>query len=606
MSYLSAPILPQAVNGVLDKSKITDNKIIVEIPKYEGIAEKDQITLHFTSVPHVYSVPNPESLKDPFQIAQIDISQFPDGEYQLYYFIRHFTDSETRSSNITSVKVIDGTSSPTTTPPNPSDGEPFIVMGARYSDLVIANGLKAPQRLTAWDKNGNPLSVKWEYIGGKSPLFSPFSYESSSFFYDTAPWLAIKVTHGTDTLKISPINVIGNGGTLGLPVGAYNDPIDHEYDYLAPSPSSFAVLLNDNTMVGWGGVFGNYFTQSGIKSITTTGDSYAGLKTDSTLWAYGTNMRIPPGNFDDVAAGGRSFFAVEKGTRKIFAWEGAWGENSASGYYPYDSLGDGKNLFVGNLLGCTAYNSHSGKIQTLWGTAIHSYGWVLDPNAPYLVSPPRFLTAMPRGFALADPNGNLSIWGDLSLFQPFSPSSQDLICTTGLSYRGEKEFEPLEPLGNVAIRRDGSVYVWGWTLGNGYYSINGNDHEPATDLSSTRKAILVLRGNKLSTYSAEGVDALGGDILNLTDIVQITGSANGFAVLRKNGQVATWQHPDSYNIPSIAQPDMKDIRAIYSTGTAFLALSADNKVYTWGGIAGGGSSSEVQSLLNGKLTYYMD
>ncbi len=601
-NQLTPPRLPQAKNGILDLNSIGDN-IIVEIDKYPNASVHDKLTILFSDYKSTPYVLNESDLGLPYFTINIPKKNVKVGEIVVGYIEEdiHFNGLKSPTINI---KITNETS---TTPPNPSDGEPFIVMGARYSDLVIANGLKAPQRLTAWDKNGNPLSVKWEYIGGKSPLFSPFSYESSSFFYDTAPWLAIKVTHGTDTLKISPINVIGNGGTLGLPMEAYNDPMDREYDYLAPSPSSFAVLLNDNTMVGWGGVFGNYFTQSGIKSITTNGDSYAGLKTDSTLWAYGTNMRIPPGNFDDVAAGGRSFFAVEKGTRKIFAWEGAWGENRASGYYPFDSLGDGKNLFVGNLLGCTAYNSHSGKIQTLWGTSM--YGWALDPNAPYLVSPPRFLTAMPRGFALADPNGSLSTWGDLSLFQPFSPSSQDFIHTTGLGYRGENEFAPLEPLGNVAIRRDGSVYVWGGMLGRNYYNISGPDHEPATDLSSTKKMILVLRGNRLSTYSEDGIDSPslgGGDILNLTDIVQITGSANGFAVLRKNGQVATWQHPDSYNIPSISQPDMKDIRAIYSTGTAFLALSADNKVYTWGGIAGGGSSSEVQSLLNGKLTYYMD
>ncbi|MDC9589142.1 hypothetical protein PSI23_07355 [Xenorhabdus sp. XENO-10] len=586
-NLLPPPILPQAQNGVLDKSKLHGEKIKVKVSTSPplNLSDGDSITVAFTDDNNesISSTKQLQGAIDPFIEFDFSSDMLPK-KYKVGYTVDDVIGNNPIYSPLVNISVIDGTS---ITPPvkPPADKEPFIVMGARYADLAVANGLKAPQRLTAWTKEGAPHPVIWSYIGGTSPFTSPFSYNNSSFFYDTAPWLPISVSDGTNTLTINPINVFGNGGTLGLPAGAFNDPMETQYS------SAFAVLLNDNTMVGWGGSFGNSYTQSGIKTITTNGPAYAGLSVNSTLWTSGSPA--PIGSFDDVGAGGNSFFAISKANAQIVAW------GDINGTYP--SLGNGKNIFVGNSFACTIYNS--GTLQSWWGKS--GAGWNLEPPSSY-VPYPRNLTSMPRGFATIDESGNLSTWGDPDMFSGFNPPYQDFIQAAGIGLRQPDPTNSGEGQeGNIAVHRTGKAYAWSGILEN---NTPVNDWTQATDLSTTGEKILILQDNKPYVRGFNPITSR--EFLNLTDIVQIATAANGTAALRQNGTVVTWINNGRNNefaiYPSISQPDMKNVRAIYGTGTAFLALTADNKVYTWGSSDGGGDSSEVQALFDGKLTYYMD
>ncbi|SFN96773.1 hypothetical protein [Xenorhabdus japonica] len=588
---LPPPILPQAQNGVLDKSKLNGEKIKVNVSTSPplNLSDGDSVTVVFTDDNNesVTSTKQLQGAIGPFIEFDFSPDMLPK-KYKVGYTVDDVIGDNPIYSQQVNINVIDGTS---ITPPvkPPADKEPFIVMGARYADLAVANGLKAPQRLTAWDKEGNPLSVTWEYVGGTSSFCLPFP-NTAPFFYDTAPWLPISVkdTNG-NKLTINPINVFGNGGTLGFPDGAFNDPMETQYS------SAFAVLLNDNTMVGWGGSFGNSYTQSGIKTITTNGPFYAGLTVNSTLWTNGNPA--PIGSFDDIGAGGNSFFAISKDNAQIVAW------GEINGTYP--PLGNGKNIFVGNSFACTIYNS--GSLQSWWGQS--GMGWSLVP--PSYVPCPRNLTSMPRGFAIIDESGNLFPWGDPDMFSDFNPPYQDFMQATGIGYREPPPSSSEIPLGDMAIRRDGTAYGWGGMIAvpdkpGGTGEAGYISH--AVDISITNEKILTLEYN--SPYSAiryNGFNAiLGNEFLGLTDAVQITCAATACAALRKDGSVVTWENTDFGQHFSISQPDMQNVRAIYGTGTAFLALTADNKVYTWGSSDGGGDSGEVQSLFDGKLTYYMD
>ncbi|MDE9445461.1 hypothetical protein KKJ04_07575 [Xenorhabdus bovienii] len=569
-----APSIVSAVNGVLDMSEVRN--IIMDIPDYDGIQAGDRVQCTIGSVTEIHII----DMQAPVQQKIFPKSKINPGTYPVSYTVHN------QQSTSINVRFIEGG----TTQPS-DDHEPFIVMGARYADLAVANGLKAPQRLTAWTKEGKPHPVTWTYIGGTPSFTSPFSHINSPFFYDSAPWLPISVQDEQgNKLKINPINVFGNGGTLGLPKADFNDPMEEQY------PSAFAVLLNDYTMVGWGGTFGNSYTQSGVKTITTNGPSYAGLNVDSgTLWYHGdsNSSNLPTGSFDDVGAGGNSFFAVSEANQQMEAW------GTMAGIYTYP--GDGKNVFVGNSLAITIYNPGTEQIQSWWGSSMES--WNIEPRYSS-ISKPRYITSMStRGFAVIDESGNLSTWGDLSVFGDFNPSHQDFIqaasITPFISHLGG-------PIGNHAVRRDGTSYSWSTT------GFDGDSPSNGVDIATTKQKMLMPGGTPPhgKVYWAGVQNYNDGPVYEefvaLKDVVQITCSANASAALRQDGTVLTWQNAEPSSVNFIPQPEIKNVRAIYATGTAFLALTADNKVHTWGGSDGGGDSNEVQALLQGKLTYYMD
>ncbi|CDH07173.1 hypothetical protein XBO1_2550013 [Xenorhabdus bovienii str. oregonense] len=578
---LPAPTLPQTNSDTLDLKKIEGDIIIKIDNSAQVFFDRDNITACFNNIcGESYTVRNYTESYFEIKIPKNKISP---GQYSVHYSVVN-NDDNLSNSPITSIKVIDGTSS------QPSDKEPFIVMGARYADLAVANGLKAPQRLTAWTKEGKPHPVTWTYIGGTPSFTSPFSHINSPFFYDSAPWLPISVQDEQgNELKINPINVFGNGGTLGLPKADFNDPMEEQY------PSAFAVLLNDNTMVGWGGTFGNSYTQSGVKTITTNGPSYAGLNVGSgTLWYHGNSNRsdLPTGSFDEVGAGGNSFFAVSEANQQMQAW------GAMTGIYTYP--GDGKNVFVGNSFAITIYNPGTEQIQSWWGSSMES--WHIEPLHSS-ISKPRCITSMSRGFAVIDESGDLSTWGDSSVFSGFNPPDQDFIQAASIT----PFISHLDaPIGNHAVRRDGRLYSWSTTGFDGDSSSNG------VDIATTKQKMLMPEGIPPhgKVYWAGVQNYNDGPafekFIALKDVVQITCSANASAALRQDGTVLTWQNAEPSSVNFIPQPEIKNVRAIYATGTAFLALTADNKVHTWGGSDGGGDSNEVQALLQGKLTYYMD
>ncbi|AYA41766.1 hypothetical protein HZS38_15630 [Xenorhabdus nematophila] len=88
---LPKPILPQAKQGIINKAEIGDT-VKIYIPKYYGIADKDEITLTFGSISiPPFIVKNPDGLSDPFLIAEVGKSYIPDGMYGLYYTVQHLT-----------------------------------------------------------------------------------------------------------------------------------------------------------------------------------------------------------------------------------------------------------------------------------------------------------------------------------------------------------------------------------------------------------------------------------------------------------------------------------------------------------------------------------
>eukprot|EP00933_Yihiella_yeosuensis_P059098 TRINITY_DN6001_c0_g1_i14.p1 TRINITY_DN6001_c0_g1~~TRINITY_DN6001_c0_g1_i14.p1 ORF type:complete len:215 (-),score=62.81 TRINITY_DN6001_c0_g1_i14:78-722(-) len=79
------------------------------------------------------------------------------------------------------------------------------------------------------------------------------------------------------------------------------------------------------------------------------------------------------------------------------------------------------------------------------------------------------------------------------------------------------------------------------------------------------------------------------------DVVSVTGSGIAFAAIKADGSVVTWGGDAGGDSSSVASL-LKDVVSVTGSGIAFAAIKADGSVVTWGGDAGGDSSS-VASLL---------
>ncbi|MBI6547699.1 hypothetical protein [Xenorhabdus lircayensis] len=603
---LPPPVLPQANNGVLDKSKLQGEDIKVLVPTSPATINKgDKITVTFThgddSFSHAKHAGNNLG-----QYIEVDFSpeQVIAQQYDVSYVIENTYNPA--NSAIVTITVVDGTS----TKPPPTD-EPFIIMGARSTNYLLANGLKGPQCLTAWDKDTKqPLAVTWQY-DGSTLVYDPLSYENSTFFYDTAPNRIILVSHGNSTLRINPLNVFGNGGTLHptLPFNSedYNNIDDDSPVYLYPS--TFAALLTPygpgkyQVMVGWGGYFNKSFTLgnkediSGVLSLTTNGGAYAAIYIDPSQdmlfkgWGIEKDGAYIPPYASQMAshfgAGGQSFIA-----ENVFGGYTIWDKIKC----PTTDLNEGHDvptLFAGNNYGITCYLPDSGTIQTWYRSS------VLTPTSDWTKKPLggnyqeiRSITPIADGFVLLNKEGYASVWGNTQLSIPDIIGSQ-----------GDYVQVANTPKTGTALLKFDTHEVWGW--GGQFGSDSSTAIESKVqDMSTTMDTILF----RTTDYAVKAIGDLEvpDDIQSLKDIVQVVGSAKACAALRKDGTVVTWGDTDYGGDCTAVQGLLTNVRAIYSTGRAFVALTATKSVITWGDFNGGGDSSEVQQYFLNNLTYYLD
>ncbi len=90
----------------------------------------------------------------------------------------------------------------------------------------------------------------------------------------------------------------------------------------------------------------------------------------------------------------------------------------------------------------------------------------------------------------------------------------------------------------------------------------------------------------------------------LTDIKTIYSSVGAFVALKNNGSVVTWGDSNHGGDSSSVSDQLTDIKTIYSTYGAFAALKNDGSVVTWGDSNYGGDSSSVSDQLTDIKTIY--
>ncbi|CAE8656395.1 unnamed protein product [Polarella glacialis] len=119
------------------------------------------------------------------------------------------------------------------------------------------------------------------------------------------------------------------------------------------------------------------------------------------------------------------------------------------------------------------------------------------------------------------------------------------------------------------------------------------DLEPLDVTDPADEAIVVVGDKLLALLKSEHppLQHLGG-------VVQGCGTAGAFAVIKDNGGVATWGHPDmGGDSSSVAELLMTGVVQIVATDTAFAAIKDNGSLVTWGSQFFGGDSSKVAPLL---------
>ena len=139
----------------------------------------------------------------------------------------------------------------------------------------------------------------------------------------------------------------------------------------------------------------------------------------------------------------------------------------------------------------------------------------------------------------------------------------------------------------LALIEDGTVYCWGDNdYGGDSYSL------PISDFESTDKTdIFNTTTIKLN------------NIVTLTNVKEIYSTPKAYVALKNDNTVSVWGDANYGGHTTSVSSYLTDINKIYSTDRAFAALKNDGKVFVWGNNNYGGNYNEVSSLTDVKEIY---
>jgi hypothetical protein len=618
-----APILPQAKNLILDKSTLHGKKIEVRIPiiQRDDYESEDIITVYFTH--DGISITSALTVKIiPDNYFKI---YFPEGEiqaknYNVYYIVNDTSGNSSKSAS-TFITVIDGSS---VTPPKEDE---FFIMGARSTLYGAANALPGPQCLTAWDKNHQPISVSWEYIGEPKTDIS-WQKNPSEHFYDSAPYLPLTATATSGhTVTLNPLNIFGNGGTNDSTFSdfsKFNPYSPNSISYGTPesfSPS-FAALLNTHDLVTWGNINPNSqgFIANNVKKVVTSGSGYLALKTDSTIsfWSAASDMTLgnpTTHNTDFVDIGLGSTCAV--GLYSDGTYTG-WGYCSAPGqpepYRPVTTTNMvpiDKAVLFGDDIGVYLINTETALIVN-WVTTCIYYGPKnsVPIDQQYFTKPRSFSAFFGQPFVIND-NGTMVLAKDGPVSESEACNKNAVLITAsasdGRTYYGVDAITVLTSLGQAYM-----------AYGCADDSDDGEDNKTiignnVVDISCNRHTILLRHDDySVTEIAKKDIDYFsfhptkGKKIDTDKPVVQVTCTAKAFSALYVDGTVYAWGDKDYGGyIDDKTQTQLYNVRAIYATGKAFAALTSDNRVVTWGNHLVTEHNDIVDKYINGNISYYV-
>ena len=575
---LPLPRILEAVGSELDPDTVIDGAS-VRIRATARFAVGDWVTVKITSSAEDGSISidheilpafagKPATILVPHEVIEASAG----GSFTLHYEVTRATGGVVEVSQGVTYKVV-----------NQVGGGALRIMGARFNaGRRRVNG--APRVIKAYAEDSlEPAIVEWRYADDQQ-------WTKASEWADEKPRQKLYVRSAKETWELRPENIVGNGESGLTPYDAAfaairdevhgdDGPVTDlvawgEEDNSAHMPAhvrkltnvvslhatcyAFAALLTDGRVACWDQEVNNIPPfMEGKYDLLRGGDSaFLGRKTNGELGVVGsTGTEIPEEarryrDYVEFSSGVWSF-AARRANGKVYAWDdpkygGDMGEEASSidSYLQLETTG---GAFAG------LYEEPNGARRVIaWGSAIS--GGEAPDDITRLANVKQFCAAAHSVFCIQLESGHLKTWPE---WQDGGFIPKEIAALTNIVEVTSTEWA------FCALLDTGRVVTW------------GDDH----------------KGGKLPA-----------DLADRTTVVQVTASECAFAALLRDGTVIAWGEPSAGGEikPGVAE-QLHDVRAIYANVGAFTALTSDGRVVTWGG--GGGDSSGVQHLLEGKVTH---
>jgi len=356
---------------------------------------------------------------------------------------------------------------------------------------------------------------------------------------------------------------------------------------------------------------------TGIRDIKAGYWLALALKKDGTIWHSGEKSAAAPGEQRGIAdilkrkktagvgaifAGGRDAF-LEKSDGTLLCW----------GVHDYGNpvkKGEKREISLAAL----AFEPFSGDKTPSAGNEVQGEQTGLRFKA--------IAAGSKHSLALAE-DGTVWAWGENEAGQVTDKAVGSANAPRQVADREGRTLEEVTAIAagtntSLAVRRDGSLWLWGQNLSrdeyispgrsgsNGVWGGGPHNNIPLTRIEGVRDALSVAGGNggrrfvvlhddgRLSTFGVfdkETSPLLVRPLPGVSDVVALSGGGKHFAALKRDGTVWTWGGNDSgqlgngTNTPNDTPRRVKgiaDVVSLAAGNNVTLAVTKDGTVWGWG------------------------
>ncbi|MCI0994505.1 hypothetical protein FGE05_26645 [Pseudomonas sp. ICMP22404] len=451
------------------------------------------------------------------------------------------------------------------------------VMGARYNrGLYRCSGCS--RRLSAFQTStGRPVLVQWQYEGDDG-------WVAGTTFQDRDSSRPLHVRSTDYQVTLNPGNIFGSG-----------------LDGVLTGDAAFIARRDIGDLVGWGNdaegakIPATIISMDDIAEVSATMGAYAARRVNGNVVTWGMTTHgatmggVPRTGFTQVVGNGAAFAGIRDGGQLA-----AWGDAASGGLLPepVEECSDIVKVCGGSL--AFAALRSTGQVLA-WGAVAN--GGELGEDIGQLDDVEEVIGNY-AAFAALRGNHRLVAWGG---------AEQGGTLPQEIAYRDDViELSCATAQAFVARCASGHVIAWGAATHGGVLPELIQDLDDIIEVTSNWQSFVARRknGHVVAWGTVETGGEVSDEIARMNDIVQVTGSSKAFAALRNDGSVVAWGDVTVGGDVGPVAGVLVNVRAIYGNSHGFTALTADGRMVTWGHAAGGGDSEAVQSLLQGRVSYY--
>ncbi|PKE27649.1 hypothetical protein CWS43_25640 [Rahnella sp. AA] len=405
-----------------------------------------------------------------------------------------------------------------------------------------------------------PVQVMWRYVDEDSEILS-------EKLTDTNPEKQLQACLPGSNIQVTltTANMTGNYGHLIWGAGDFFE-------------NEMSVLQDQGLVTTWGcGLSSAQVAKQLATQLVCTEDAFALINPEGQVFAWPSVPKSVCGTVPENISSLKDVVAISSNSNAFVILRSggqvdAWGYQNAGGKVPAEikALNDCVQVYAGSEAFVALRKT--GEIVA-WG--FPTSGGTLPEDIAQLND---IVAVIPGTFAIVAlrKNGQIVAWGSQNSGAEIPDAVKqltDIVSVTACN----AVF--------TALRATGQVVTWGQGSNFGYKQPDGmSELTDFTSVSGAYQAFVGLRstgqvvawGPIVNNWNTNG--DFDKYIAPLTDIVAVTTGLNMLSVLRANGEIACCVFIDELPFD---QPQLKNIRAIYSIPQCFCGLAEDGTLTLW-------------------------